>query len=82
MSYALKRKALFRRLAVGYLGVLGMIVVALFFSLTQGAGWKPVLTGVPVYLIFFAAITYQFIKELRALKREEESERSSQGDTS
>ncbi|WP_412023907.1 hypothetical protein [Burkholderia cepacia] len=72
MSYESKRKALLRRFVVGYLGIFGMVVIALAFSLLQGAGWKPVLTGVPIYLTFFVVVTYQFIKELRGLKREEE----------
>lgn len=80
MSQVSQRKALLRRLVIGYLGVLGMVMVALAFSLLQGAGWRPVLTGTPIYLTFFAAITYQFIKELRAMRREKEPERSSRAD--
>ncbi|SAK90660.1 hypothetical protein AWB78_04852 [Caballeronia calidae] len=71
-EYEIKRKKLVRRFAVGYLGILGMVVVALVFSVAQGAGWKPILVGAPVYLTFFVAVSYQFIKELRSLKREEQ----------
>jgi hypothetical protein len=81
MSYQLKCKSIYRRFAIGYLGILGMILVALVFSVAQGAGWKPVLVGVPVYLTFLVAVTYQLIKELRALKREEgEAEKSLNSD--
>ncbi|PMS36376.1 hypothetical protein B0G57_107128 [Trinickia symbiotica] len=68
MNHELARKALIRRLAIGYLGVLGMVLVALVFCLAQRAGWEPMLTGAPIYLTFVAAITYQFAKDLRASK--------------
>ncbi|WP_414448369.1 hypothetical protein AB4851_03050 [Burkholderia sp. 22PA0099] len=74
--YMSKRKKLYRRVAIAYAGVAGMILVGLGFSLAQGAGWKPVLSGGPVYLTFFTAVSYQFIKELRALKQEEREEGS------
>ncbi|MCG1054762.1 hypothetical protein KQH49_07245 [Mycetohabitans sp. B5] len=70
MSYLMKRRKLYRRFALGYLGILGMILVPLLFSIIQGAGWKSVLAGVPGYLTFFFAVSWQFVKELRALKRE------------
>ncbi|MFL9876219.1 hypothetical protein [Paraburkholderia megapolitana] len=77
----MKRKSIYRRFAIGYLGILGMILVALAFSVTQGASWKPVLVGVPVYLTFLVAVTYKLIKELHALKREEgEAEKSLNSD--
>jgi hypothetical protein len=72
MSYTPKTKSLYKRFAIAYSGILGMVLVALGFSIAQGAGWKPVLVGLPVYLTFFVVVTYQFMKELRALKREEQ----------
>ncbi|CBW74037.1 unnamed protein product [Mycetohabitans rhizoxinica HKI 454] len=77
MSYLMKRRKLYRRFAFGYLGILGMILVPLLFSIIQGAGWKPVLTGVPGYLTFFFAVSWQFVKELRALRREEQEAENS-----
>ncbi|GAB7539862.1 hypothetical protein [Burkholderia sp. 3C] len=74
--YRSKRKKLYQRFAVGYAGVAGMILVGLGASIAQGAGWKPVLVGIPVDLTFFVAVSYQFIKELRALKNEEREEAS------
>jgi hypothetical protein len=72
MSYTPKTKSLYKRFAIGYSGILGMVLVALGFSIAQGTGWKPVLVGLPVYLTFFVVVTYKLIKELRALKREEQ----------
>ncbi|MGA7777757.1 MAG: hypothetical protein WCA85_08585 [Paraburkholderia sp.] len=76
MDYHLKHKSIYRRFAIGYLGILGMVLVALGFSTAQGAGWKPVLIGVPVYLTFLVTVTYQFMRERRALKNEEREETS------
>jgi hypothetical protein len=53
MSYTPKTKPLYKRFAIGYSGILGMVLAALGFSIAQGAGWKPVLVGLPVYLTFF-----------------------------
>lgn len=71
---SLKRKALYRKFARGYIGCICLPLLVLAFSLAQGGGWKPVLVGMPAYLTFFAGITYQFIKEFRALGREERGE--------
>ncbi len=68
MNHELARKELIWRLVIGYLGVLGMVLVALLFSFAQHAGWEPVVTGTPVYITFIAAITYQFVKDWRASK--------------
>ncbi len=48
-----------------------MILFALGFSLAQGASWRPVIVGAPVYLTFFLGLTYSFIKEIRAQGRKE-----------
>lgn len=80
MSYASKRKSLYRRFVIGYSGILGMIMVALIFSVAQGAGWKPIIVGAPVYLTFLAAVTHQFIKELRTLRPKEPEAEPSDGE--
>lgn len=46
--------------------------MVLVFSYAQGASWRPVLVGLPIYLTIVGSITYQFAKELRALTREKE----------
>jgi hypothetical protein len=71
-----KKRQLMRRFAIGYASLLSLPLLALVFSLSQGAGWKPMLVGSPALLTLFIAATYQFIKELRALKREEQSAES------
>ena len=74
MSSSHERKKLYKRLLLGYLGVAILVLVALTFSLAQGAGWKPIIAGSPVYLTFFVAVTYHFIKDIRAEKRREGGE--------
>lgn len=68
-----RRRGLYRRFAFAYASWLCLPLLVLVFSLAQGGGWKPVMTGSAIYLTFFWGITYQFIKELRALKREEQN---------
>ncbi|QET04305.1 hypothetical protein FOB72_19370 [Cupriavidus pauculus] len=65
------RKKIYKKFLVGYLGLAGMILFALGFSLAQGASWRPVIVGAPVYLTFFLGLTYSFIKEIRAQGRKE-----------
>lgn len=79
MDASKKRQSIVKRAAWAYLFALGIPAVVLAFSYAQGASWKPVLVGLPIYLTIIGSITYQFIKELRALKREEESEKPSHG---
>ncbi|REE90861.1 hypothetical protein C7418_4157 [Cupriavidus plantarum] len=69
-----KRKQLQKKFLRAYIAWISMPLFALAFSLVQGASWRPVLVGAPVYLTFFVGITYQFIKELRALARDERDE--------
>lgn len=66
-----KKRAVLKRACWAYACALGIPAVVLTFSYSQGANWKPVLVGLPVYLVIVGSITYQFIKELRILKREE-----------
>jgi hypothetical protein len=70
------RSDLYRRAAIAYAAACALPLFILAVSLGKGAGWRPVLVGLPAYLTFFVAITYQFIKELRALKREEEGSKN------
>lgn len=66
-----ERRALATRFIKAYLSLAAMILFVLIVSLSKGAGWKVILVGMPLFLTFFVGITYQLIKELRALKRKE-----------
>lgn len=52
---------------MAYSGGAGMVLLALAISIHHGTGWRPALAGMPLYVTVFGGITYQFIKELRAL---------------
>jgi len=67
-SQALKR--LIWRALIAYSGALGIVALAVVISVVHGSGWKPALAGMPLYVTIFGGITYQLIKEWRALKRE------------
>jgi hypothetical protein len=74
MMIADKKRKLIRRFAIGYASLLSLPLLALVFSLSQGAGWKPILVGAPAFLTLMIAATYQLTKELRTLKREEDEQ--------
>lgn len=44
----------------------------LALSIYKGAGGAGLVPGIPVYLLLLGGATYQFMKELRSLKREEQ----------
>jgi NhaP-type Na+/H+ or K+/H+ antiporter len=69
--YLQQRKKLIIRALVAYSGVMGVIAVALLISISHGAGWRPAMAGMPLYIILFGGITYQFVKETMILKRRE-----------
>jgi hypothetical protein len=63
------KRAVVRKFVKGYLSLAAMVVFVLIVSISKGAGWKAILVGMPVFVTFLVGITYQFVKELRALKR-------------
>jgi len=66
------RKALYRKFVKGSLCVLGIPLVIVALAIYKGASWwAGLVPGVPIYLILVGGVIYQFIKELRILKREE-----------
>lgn len=67
-----KRKAIYRKFLIGYLCLLAIPLMILALSLYKGAGSAGLVPGIPVYLVLLGGATYQFSKELRALKRGEQ----------
>jgi NhaP-type Na+/H+ or K+/H+ antiporter len=70
-------KRLIQRALVAYLGAAGIVALALIISITHGAGWRPALAGMPLYVIVFAGITYQLIKEIVKLRKQERERQAS-----
>ncbi|OLL27986.1 hypothetical protein BTH42_29795 [Burkholderia sp. SRS-W-2-2016] len=80
-EYEKQLKKLILRALIAYAGAIGVVAVALAISVAHGSGWRPALAGVPLYVILFGGVTYQLIKEFRAMKQEERSRSvSSEGD--
>lgn len=63
------KKVIVRRYRKAYLSVFAVIAVVVVISEAKGSGWRPALAGLPMYVTLFVVVTYQFVKELRALKR-------------
>ncbi|CAG4926257.1 hypothetical protein [Paraburkholderia gardini] len=63
-----EKASLVHRAMLAYIGASGIPVSVFLISLAKHAGWKPVLIGLPVYLIIYGSITYQFIRDRRTLK--------------
>jgi membrane protein implicated in regulation of membrane protease activity len=53
----------------GYLSLGAMMLSVLTVSLLNGADWKILIVGAPLFVIFFVGITYQFVKEMQSLNR-------------
>ncbi|WP_244130499.1 hypothetical protein [Burkholderia latens] len=52
-----------------YLSLAAVISFFSAISLVQGAGWKPLLIPLPLFILLFIGITYQFVKRRREIKR-------------
>jgi hypothetical protein len=59
-----------RRYATAYLSLIGIIAAFVVVSVAQGAGWKPALAGMPLYIVVFLGITYQLIREIVKLRKQ------------
>ena len=64
-----KRRIMVRFLKA-YLSLVTMMVFAVVVSIAKGSGWKILLVGLPLFLIFFLGISYQLLKEIRTLERQ------------
>jgi NhaP-type Na+/H+ or K+/H+ antiporter len=71
IEYTLKFGVIMRSALIAYSGAVGVVCVAAAVSISYGSGWRPALAGMPLYVILFAGITYQLIKEVVALKKQE-----------
>lgn len=58
------------RFIKAYLSLVAMMVFAVVISIAKGSGWKILLVGLPLFLIFFLGISYRLLKEIRILKRQ------------
>lgn len=63
------------RFLKAYLSLGAMMVFVVMVSIAKGSDWKILLVGMPLFLIFFSGITYQLVKELRALRHQSVAEK-------
>lgn len=77
----LKLRALMKRAVIAYSGAVGVVAFALVISLAHGAGVRPLIILLPLFVVLFGGVTYQLIKELRALKKAEGEHRDPNGDS-
>ena len=69
-----KKQGLVSRYAKAYLSLLAIVGFFAGISLSKGAGWKPLLIPLPVFLLLFVGITYQLIKDVRSRERKESTD--------
>ncbi len=58
-----------RRYTKAYLSAIGVAGAFVLVSEMNGAGWRPALAGMPLYVTLFLGITYQLVKEVRQYNR-------------
>lgn len=61
----IETKKIYYRYVKAYLSLLAMILFFAAFSLIRGGGWKPLLIPMPLFVLIFAGITYQFARDIR-----------------
>lgn len=66
-----KKQGLVSRYVKAYVSLLAVVGFFAGISLAKGAGWKPLLVPLPLFVILFVGITYQLIKEVRAARSKE-----------
>ncbi|MFL9880578.1 hypothetical protein PQR63_19435 [Herbaspirillum rhizosphaerae] len=67
-------RKLIKRAVIAYSGGVAMVLFYLGVSVSYGKGFEPLLIPLPLFIIVFGGITYQLLKELKALKREAQQE--------
>lgn len=70
MDKQLELRKIVKSAIIAYLGGIGMVLFPLAISIYHGKDWKVLLILLPLYIIVFGGITYQMIKDIRALKQE------------
>lgn len=68
MDSEVRRKFVVRYVKA-YISVLAVAGAVLMISELSGAGWRPVLAGVPLYVALLVLVTYAMIRELLLLKK-------------
>lgn len=57
------------RYTKAYISVFAVVAVVIAISELRGAGWRPALAGLPMYVSLFALVTCAMLRELRRLRK-------------
>jgi hypothetical protein len=57
------------RYVKAYVSVLAVIDVVVAISELKGAGWRPALAGLPMYISLFILVTYAMVREFRNINK-------------
>lgn len=69
------RRRFIVRYVKAYFSVFAVVAVVIAISELRGAGWRPALVGLPMYLSLFALVTYALLRELRQLRKNGETDK-------
>ncbi|WP_107938078.1 hypothetical protein [Burkholderia sp. MSMB0856] len=70
------QRKLVKRAIVAYSGAIGMVAFSAAISLSHKAGLRPLLILLPLFILVFGGITYQFAKEWLSIKRGDRRDRA------
>jgi hypothetical protein len=66
------RRRFIGRYVKAYISVFAVVAVVIAISELRGAGWRPALVGMPMYVSLFVLVTYAMLRELRQLRKSNE----------
>jgi hypothetical protein len=69
------RRRFIVRYVKAYFSVFAVVAVVIAISELRGAGWRPALAGMPMYVSLFALVTYAMLRELRQLRKSGETDK-------
>lgn len=63
------RRRFIVRYVKAYFSVFAVVAVVVAISELRGAGWRPALAGMPMYVSLFVLVTYAMLREVRKLRK-------------
>ncbi|MGF6733111.1 hypothetical protein OKW50_005256 [Paraburkholderia youngii] len=69
------RRRFIIRYVKAYFSVFAVVAVVIAISELRGAGWRPALAGMPMYVSLFVLVTYAMLRELHQLRKSSEIEK-------
>ncbi|MGF6508062.1 hypothetical protein OKW26_003888 [Paraburkholderia sp. 32] len=63
------RRRFITRYVKAYISVFAVVAVVIAISELRGAGWRPALAGIPMYVSLFVLVTYAMLRERRQIRK-------------